>query len=164
MGKILILLSFFVCVASCSTKRVITTSSEENATHAKEMGKIDIVRTVTDNTKTDTDINDRITTIRTINFKVYDTEKSDSAGHHPLLAEGEIREHNTKESSLTTNEETRGVEATTYNGVGESDITIENKNNDATFTRSERPNFSTFIIFLAVIALASLAVKIYRRL
>lgn len=165
MGKVLMLLLIFACVASCSTKRVTTTSTAENATHANETNKIEVLRSVAENTITDTDINERVSTIRTIKFKVYDTEKeADSTGCRPLLAEGEIKESSEKENTLNTNEENHVDKVTTYNSITESDTTTNDKYNDTTVTDKKITNYRVFIYILFVICLALLTDKKRKRL
>lgn len=170
MGKVLtyctimalwVLLLFSV---SCSVKRTISALNEETATHAKINGNFDELRQTHETTYSWQELTGHLAVVRTIEWRVYDTEKDvDSVGKHPLLAEGVITEDLRNEVSVSEVDsvKTEGEEKTSAELNFENDERSTKDEYD--YAKRRPPAYWTLVVMLGVIALVFFAIKIYNR-
>jgi len=165
MGKkLILLLCFFACAASCSTKRTISSTHEENATHAKTDIKIDEIQNQFGRYVFDTNIKERIGSIKTIEFRIYDTEKEpDSLGNRPLLAEGKITEETENEKVISEVDSISFVFSDSTTVKTENIIEIKNEKDGINYTKRDLPTWYYFVMFFGVVAFAIFFIKIYDR-
>lgn len=158
----LVLCLFLACVASCSTKRTISGTREDNAIDAKINTKIETYHKQTSQDILYSTMEEHLGKLKTITFRIYDTEKEpDSLGNYPLLADGVINEETQSVKTLTSADSVIvSVEDTASVDINNK-IEIKHEKDEINYTKKENPSWYSLVTLLCVIAFVFFVIKIY---
>lgn len=170
MGKIvakwLVLAFFCVLTASCASKRLTTRETEESVSHAKteRMSEFDLFeRMIRNGISTNVD---SLIQNQKIHFVVYDTDKTDPNGSHPIKMEGDI-ETNTKQGSRTETNDSLTIEKDVIRkdslNTSQNDSLAQKKDVNKERSSTKATDFLSFAFMLLIIFVFYVTIKIYKR-
>lgn len=169
MGKVVVrflLIAFFCSLfASCTTKRLTIREEKENVTHAKyeRFGEFDLFA---DLIREKISVRmDSLIQNQKIHFVLYDTDKTDSDGSHPVKMEGDI-ETDTKQGSKTETDDSLKVDANVISKDNENftlnDSLVQKKDEEQERTSTKATDFTSLAFLLLVILSIILSIRIYK--